>query len=65
MVCPRCRRKFNILAFKRLEMPVEYEDDLTPVYKCPRGTVNASGESGCGYLFAPAESVIKESMTRD
>lgn len=63
MVCPRCRRSFNILEFKRLEMPVEYEDDLTPVYKCPRTATDSNGEHGCGYLFAPAESSIKESMT--
>jgi len=62
MVCPRCRREFNILQFKRLEIPVEFESDLTPVYKCPRAATNAKGEHGCGYLFAPAESTIRGSL---
>ena len=63
MVCPRCRKRFNILQFKRLEMPVEFESDLTPIYKCPRTATNKDGEHGCGYLFAPAETAIRESMT--
>jgi hypothetical protein len=56
MTCPRCRKSFNILAFQRLEMPSAFEQDLTPVYKCPK----TSTGGGCGYLFAPAESAIQE-----
>jgi len=64
MRCPRCSRLFNILQFKRLEIPTEFEDNLTPVYKCPKGERNSDGEHGCGFLFAPAESAIEEWLRR-
>lgn len=60
MECPKCHRVFNLLAFKRLEIPEGYEDELTPVYRCPRdGKAVAPDEwvdrGGCGFIFAPAE----------
>ena len=59
MRCPRCRRKFDILAFKALEMPQEFKRDLTPVYKCPKSALDENGEHGCGFLFAPSEETIQ------
>lgn len=58
MRCPRCRREHDILAYVRLAVPEEFRDELAPVYKCPKR------DGGCGFLFAPAESAILESMTR-
>jgi hypothetical protein len=58
MRCPRCRRENDILAYQRLEQPVEFEDDTTPVYKCPKRI------GGCGFIFAPSERVVVESLRR-
>lgn len=47
MTCPRCKRRFDILAFERLMTIEEYDDETTPIYKCPN--------SHCRWLFAPAD----------
>lgn len=63
MRCPRCRRQFNLLAFKPFKMPRAFARDLTRVYQCPRNKVSTEGEHGCGFIFAPAEpppSVVEE-----
>lgn len=63
MVCPHCERVFDILSFKRLETPEGWEDDLTPVYRCPKNAralapEGYEGTGGCGYIFAPAEDSV-------
>jgi heterodisulfide reductase subunit C len=62
MRCPRCKELFDILQFVRLIQTEEFVSDTTPVYKCPRNAVSKGGNTGCGFLFAPAESAIKNSM---
>jgi hypothetical protein len=67
MRCPHCERVFNVLAFKRLELPEGWETDLTPVYRCPKsakalGPKGYEGTGGCGYIFAPAEAALTRSM---
>lgn len=64
MRCPRCRRLFNILQYQRLEIPVQFELELTPIYKCPRHVTNQDGEHGCGYLFAPADDTATNGAVR-
>lgn len=48
MVCPRCKREFDILQFNRLQMIDEFARDTTPVYKCPT----------CKWLFSPADDLV-------
>jgi heterodisulfide reductase subunit C len=62
MRCPRCRGLFDILQFVRLMQIEEFVTDTTPVYKCPKKAVSQDGNHGCGFLFAPAESAVKNSM---
>jgi hypothetical protein len=48
MTCPRCKRDFDILQFKRLLMIEEFAKDTTPIYKCPT----------CSWLVAPADDIV-------
>ena len=47
MTCPRCKRLYDILAYEQLMTIPEYDEETTPIYKCPN--------SHCRWLFAPAE----------
>lgn len=44
MICPRCRKERDILAFTPMELIEEFADQCTPLYKCPK----------CSWIFAPA-----------
>lgn len=50
MLCPRCKVRRNILAFKRLQTVEEYEDITAPIYKCP--------DNHCKFVFAPVSEVV-------
>jgi hypothetical protein len=50
MICPRCKKRHDILAYAPLRMIEEFLSETTPVYKCP----------SCRWYFAPAESLIFE-----
>lgn len=47
----------DILQFARFGEIEEFVQDTTAIYKCPKRF------GGCGWLFAPAEHTIMESMT--
>jgi len=59
MRCPRCKQVFNILAFRQLEIPTEFEEELTPIYKCSKGAKSKDGRNGCNFLFAPAPTALE------
>lgn len=48
MVCPRCKKEFDVLQFRRLEMIDEFSRDTTPIYKC----------IDCKWMFAPADDIV-------
>ncbi len=50
MTCPRCKKGYDILAYVPLRMIEEFEEETTPIYKCP----------GCRWIFAPADSLVRE-----
>lgn len=44
MLCPRCRRKNDILRYVPMGMIDEFADETNPIYKCPE----------CRWIFSPA-----------
>lgn len=48
MICPRCKRYHDILAYIAMKQIEVYEDDTAPVYKCP----------SCRWVFAPSEPIV-------
>jgi hypothetical protein len=59
MTCPRCKEPRNILEYKPLDRPEEFEQELNPIYKCPRD------RGGCSFLFSPSETAILEAMLHE
>jgi len=50
MVCPRCKKEHDLLLYVPLRMIEEFEQETTPVYKCP----------SCRWIFAPADRIIQQ-----
>lgn len=50
MICPRCKKRHDILQYMPLRMIDEFLSETTPVYKCP----------SCRWYFAPAENLVFE-----
>ena len=44
MICPRCERQQNILAYRPLEQIEKYARFTTPIFQCP----------SCAWKFAPS-----------
>jgi rubredoxin len=44
MLCPRCRKKNDVLRFIPMGVIEEYADETNPIYKCPE----------CRWVFSPA-----------
>lgn len=58
MMCPRCKQSRDILDYKPFDRTVAYEEDLNPVYKCPKA------KGGCSYIFSPGERTVLEALLR-
>jgi hypothetical protein len=48
MICPRCKRYHDILAYTAMKQIEAYESDTAPIYKCP----------SCRWVFAPSEPIV-------
>lgn len=46
MVCPRCEKAKDILAYFCMGQIKDYELETAPIYKCP----------SCSWIFAPVDS---------
>ena len=54
MVCPRCKRKQDILQFVPMMTIEEYAHEVCPIYKC----------SLCKWLFAPSDNLMFEVLSQ-
>jgi rubredoxin len=49
MICPRCKRKHDILAYIPMEQIEEFAAETNPIYKCP----------SCRWIFSPAPHALE------
>lgn len=61
MICPRCKVSRDILDFQRFGEVEEFASETAPIYKCPK----QQAKGGCGWIFAPAEQTILQSLMPD
>ena len=54
MMCPRCRKARDILAFHPMKMIDEFAAETTPIYKCP----------SCHWMFAPADNLLLQELMK-
>lgn len=50
MVCPRCKKKHDILRYKPLDQIEEFAHETNPIYQCP----------SCNWKFSPRATVLEE-----
>lgn len=52
MICPRCKKPHNILAYIPMEQIEEFKNETNAVYRCP----------SCRWVFSPTDESLWKAM---